>query len=202
MGYIGHVTHYSHKNICRGITEWKGEVNDTRDFRDLEHMNRTIVDNINNVVKQEDVLIHLGDFSFGGIENIKKFRSRIICENIYLTFGNHDHHIKNDREGVKSLFKGTYIENTLEVDGVTFFLKHYPMASWEDMKKGVVMLYGHLHSSNQNKFPGIGKIMDVGIDGHPEFRPYNIRREIIPVMNKRPIMSLLDTDRHGKIKTT
>jgi hypothetical protein len=26
--------------------------------------------------------------------------------------------------------------------------------------------------------------MDVGIDGHPEFRPYNIMREIIPIMDK------------------
>ena len=38
----------------------------TRDFKSLDHMNDAIVDNINNMVGVNDVLIHLGDFSFGG----------------------------------------------------------------------------------------------------------------------------------------
>jgi hypothetical protein len=38
--------------------------------------------------------------------------------------------------------------------------------------------------------------MDVGMDGHPEFRPYDVRREIIPLMNKRPVGSELGSEDH------
>ena len=95
-------THYFHTNICRGITNWRtsnGEIpiEQTRDFKTLEEMNDTIDNNINEVVGQEDVLIHLGDWSFGGFENIEQFRNRLICKNIHLILGNHDHHIDRNR---------------------------------------------------------------------------------------------------------
>ena len=60
--------------------------------------------------------------------------------------------------------------------------------SWRDMKSGAIHLHGHTHFSGDNRF-GNGKKMDVGIDGHPEFRPYNLKDEIIPLMDKRPIVS-------------
>ncbi len=67
-------THYSHTNICRGVTNWRMSdgsipITQTRDFDTIEKMNSRIVDNINEVVGQDDVLIHLGDWSFGGFEN-------------------------------------------------------------------------------------------------------------------------------------
>jgi calcineurin-like phosphoesterase family protein len=72
-------THFSHGNICRGTTNWRlpnGDipVNQTRDFPTLDKMNDAIVNNINEVVGQEDVLIHFGDWSFGGFENIQLLR--------------------------------------------------------------------------------------------------------------------------------
>jgi len=62
--------HYNHKNICRGTTNWRtldGEVpvEQTRDFDTLERMNQSILDGINFNVGQDDVLICLGDWSFG-----------------------------------------------------------------------------------------------------------------------------------------
>ena len=47
-------------------------------------MNTTLVDEINNKVGENDFLIHLGDFSFGGFDNIAEFRGRILCKNIHL----------------------------------------------------------------------------------------------------------------------
>ena len=71
-------THYSHTNICRGITNWRlpnGDVPEkqTRPFETLDKMNASIVNNINEVVGQDDVLIHFGDWSFGGFEQIEEF---------------------------------------------------------------------------------------------------------------------------------
>jgi calcineurin-like phosphoesterase family protein len=71
-------THYNHKNICRGVTDWRtqdGSIPEkqTRNFSNLEKMNNAIVNNINEVVGQDDVLIHLGDWSFGGFEKIQEY---------------------------------------------------------------------------------------------------------------------------------
>ena len=88
-------THYGHKNICRGVSDWNN-LEGTRDFQTISEMNDKIVENINSVVERDDILYHLGDWSFGGPINICKFRERINCENLYIVPGNHDHHIINN----------------------------------------------------------------------------------------------------------
>jgi calcineurin-like phosphoesterase family protein len=190
-------SHFNHKNICRGVTEWRtpeGEVpiKSTRDFPNLDKMNDMLVNNINRVVMPDDDLIHLGDWSFGGFESIQKFWDRINCKNIHLFLGNHDHHVKKDRNGIKGLFKSVdKMEDDFSFGGCRFFLMHYPVESWPNMKTGIIHLHGHTHLSG-------GKKMDIGIDGHPEFRPYNVRTEIIPLMVKRPVgFALGSLDHHG-----
>jgi len=103
-------THYNHKNICRGVTEWRmpdgsTPIEQTRDFTDLEKMNAAIVNGINGVVMQDDVLIHLGDWSFGGFDSILEFWGRLMCKNIYLILGNHDKHIKNNKFDVRGVYE-------------------------------------------------------------------------------------------------
>jgi len=187
-------THYNHKNLCRSVTDWKlpdGSIpiHRTRDFPSLEKMDSTIVNNINAVVGQDDLLIHLGDWSFGGFDKIYVFWERLICKNIYLILGNHDHHIKKDKNGIKQLFTQVVRSNDeYKIDKYQFHLSHYPIMSWKNIGRGTIHLHGHCHFSGDNRF-GKGKMMDVGIDGHPEFRPYNLLTEIIPMMEKRPICS-------------
>ena len=126
-------THFHHKNICRGVTNWRtpeGEipVKQTRDFPDLDRMNAAIVYKINDVVGQDDILIHLGDWSFGGFEKILEFWDRLVCKNIHLVLGNHDHHIERNREGSQELFKSVTHYNTLEYGQFKFRLMHYPIS--------------------------------------------------------------------------
>ena len=113
--------HYNHKNICRGVTNWRlpdGSIpeSQTRDYPDLEKMNAAIVNNINEVVMQDDILICLGDWSFGGFESIQDFWDRIVCKNIHLILGNHDHHIENNRGDIQKLFLSVSHYNTLKID--------------------------------------------------------------------------------------
>jgi calcineurin-like phosphoesterase family protein len=186
-------THYSHKNICRGVTAWRtkeGEipVSQTRDFATIEKMNSSIVNNINEVVGQDDMLIHLGDWSFGGFEQVREFWDRIVCKNIHLVLGNHDHHIENNRNGSQGLFKSVSHYNTLEIGQFKFRLMHYPISSWDGLGKGVMHLHGHCHLPNNLKLSK-GQRMDVGMDGHTEFRPYNVYREVVPLLRNRPKVS-------------
>jgi calcineurin-like phosphoesterase family protein len=196
--FITSDTHYGHSNICRGTTNWRlpdGSipVDQTRDFEIIEKMNDTIVNNINSMVGQDDVLIHLGDWSFGGFDNIKKFRERIICKEIHIILGNHDHHILNNKENVRELFTSVSEYNTLKYLNSTFVLFHYPITSWNGLHKGDIHLHGHVHLSNDKKF-GRGKKMDVGVDGN-DLKPYLIK-EIIELMDDREILSDMLFDHH------
>lgn len=199
--------HYNHKNLCRGVSSWSKE-NYTRDFKTLEEMNESLVRNINDSVKYDDILFCLGDWSFGGIDKIWKFRKRISCQNIHLILGNHDHHIESKTpipvdigdsysilhngkncKNIDELFisVGHYLE--LEIVENKFVLSHYPMASWNGLKKGWMHLFGHCHLLPQQKLMN-GKSMDVGFDGHPSFRPYHIN-EIVSILKNQPICGTL-----------
>ena len=192
-------THYSHTNICRGITNWRlpnGEVPEkqTRPFETLDKMNASIVNNINEVVGQDDILIHFGDWSFGGFENIEELRNRIWCKEIHLIFGNHDHHIVNNRENCQKHFESAQWFLQLNYLGETLECMHYPISSWNGLSKGRIHLHGHCHLPNHKKF-GNGRRMDVGMDGNLEFAPYDLRK-VINDMKKRPIGSELGVDDH------
>jgi calcineurin-like phosphoesterase family protein len=198
-------THFAHSNICRATTNWTGADNVTRDFKSLDHMNDTLVNNINEVVGEDDILIHLGDWSFGGFENIELFRNRINCKNVHLVFGNHDHHIRRDREGIQSLFSSTqdYLMIDLRVhkpgkivDRHTLICMHYPLISWDGMNDGTVHLFGHVHLPKELRLLE-GKAMDVGVDGN-KYYPIEIT-EVLNIVKNQPIKrSTIPRDHHEK----
>ena len=201
--------HYNHKNICRGTTNWRTQdggipIEQTRDFQTIDKMNEAILKGINSNVGQDDILICLGDWSFGGFDSIKQFRDRIVCKNVHLVLGNHDHHVERNRENIQSIFSSVseYLRIVVmepvkknEAKRHEFVCMHYPIQSWDGMNKGVPHLHGHVHLPNESKF-GKGKKMDVGFDGHPEFRPYNLLREIVPLMKNREQLSDMPNDHH------
>lgn len=194
-------THYNHTNICRGVTKWrtaKDEVpiEQTRDFATLERMNSTIVNNINEYVGQDDVLIHLGDWSFGGFEMIEEFRNRIICKEIHLILGNHDHHIDLNRQNCQEHFASVQWFLQLSYLGETIECMHYPISSWNGLRKGRIHLHGHCHLPNHKKHSN-GRRMDVGMDGSVDFAPYDLRL-LINSLKKLPVGSEmgLEDDHH------
>jgi len=196
--YITSDTHFGHKNIVRGTTNWRtqdGEIpiDSTRDFQTIEQMNERLIDGINHHVGQDDTLIMLGDVSFGGFDNIGIFLERLICHNIHLILGNHDHHIDNNRDYVQKRFLSVQHYLEINIDDRNFVLCHYPLQSWHGMNKGVIHLHGHVHLPENRKF-GNGKKMDVGVDGNG-MDPYSID-EIIKIMDKRPVAFEMNGDHH------
>jgi calcineurin-like phosphoesterase family protein len=199
-------THYHHKNICRGVTGWRTEdggipIDQTRDFKDLGQMNATIVNNINAVVGQDDILVHLGDWSFGGFEYISEFRNRLVCQNVYLILGNHDHHIERNKQDIQDLFIKTSHYEILYVTDENgddlkydFVLSHFPICSWHDMSRGRFHLFGHVHLPGHKKIMP-GRSMDVGCDGN-NLKPYELK-EVISLLETRPIKAgALPSDHH------
>jgi calcineurin-like phosphoesterase family protein len=167
-------THYSHSNICLATTKWENPTMGTfRDFSSLEEMNNAIVNNINEVVGEDDILVHLGDWSFGGFDKIREFRERLFCKNIHLVLGNHDQHIQKNKENIRNIFStvNDYLYLDIRIPMKMFTKKyrvicfHHPIASWDGVGDGSYHLYGHLHSKPENRIND-GRCMDVGVDGN------------------------------------
>ena len=194
-------THYNHANICSATTKWTNPVT-LREFKSLEHMNATLVGNINEKVGQDDILIHLGDWSFGGYEQIQKFREQIVCNNIHIITGNHDHHIENNRDNCQTLFNSVnkYVELNVKwnvgtplMGEQTFVLMHFPIASWNNMARGAIHLHGHVHFGPSMRLQE-GKMMDVGCEGNGLY-PIDMS-EVLSIMRDRQIKSLFTKDHH------
>lgn len=212
-------THYHHTNIVRGVSRWT-EKGRCRDFATLEEHNEQIIKNINAVVMLGDTLYHLGDWSFGGIEQIWAFRRRLHCKDIHLILGNHDHHLEHDKEipeyqrgdvtfghnnaeltHLQQFFSSVQHYKELHVNGRHIVLCHYAMRVWNKSHKGSIMLHGHSHGTldvlkpefteptwiGESYFLKNNRTMDVGIDCHPDFRPFSMT-EIVDEMKKKDLL--------------
>jgi calcineurin-like phosphoesterase family protein len=193
-------THYNHSNIVSATTQWTDPVT-CREFKSLEHMNTTLVNNINEVVDQDDILFHLGDWSFGGFEFIQLFRDQIVCRNIHIITGNHDHHIERNRDNIQSIFSSVnkYLDLDVSWDAgkQRFALMHFPIASWNNMARGAIHLHGHVHFEANERI-GEGKMMDVGVDGNNLY-PINMFR-VLSLMEEQPIKSMFKFDHHEVVE--
>lgn len=196
-------THYGHKNICRGTTEWDlsrctssgKDLLGVRDFNTVEEMNQAIVEGI-NIVPENDILFHLGDWSFGGEQNVMAFWKQIKCRTIIFVQGNHDQHVEkyksqmngwspvgtneNHKNGISPDF-GFHQYLELEIGkNLRFCLFHFPIKSWNKMEKGAYHLHGHMHWKEDQRF-GTGRMMDIGYDGN-DLKPYQLL-DVIDMLN-------------------
>ena len=153
-------THYGHANICSATTKWKSGY---RDFDSIEQMNTTIVNGINAKVPSDGLLIHLGDWSFGGSTNVNKFRDELACKVILLR-GNHDHNVIANNNWIK--FADIL---HLSVENFKFVACHYPIIHWHNQSKGAYMLHSHLHGQEDSILKEVHnnqRCLDVGLDNY------------------------------------
>lgn len=155
-----------------------------RPFKDTKEMDKTILDNFNSILTEDDVLYHLGDF--GDYEMV----SKINCP-VCLILGNYEekditmeyddnvydfcHQLR--KEGFESIERTKYISmphpETMEF--ILFNLVHEPSkciykTNSEQTEKNVFNLYGHIHGRQMVRRYG----MDVGVDCH-HFRPVSMK---------------------------
>lgn len=195
--------HAYHKNICRGTTAWdisnqQGEQR-VRDFTTPEEMTEAIVKSWNSIVKPDDELWCLGDWSFAGHPNIKRFRDQLNCKNIHLIFGNHDQHIEPINSPYRECFSSCqYVKNlSFKIDSMksgkygktNIFLSHYSHQVWDKSHHGTIHLFGHSHGT----LKGIGKSMDVGVDTNNLY-PYHLDE----ILDKMKGISVHFVDHHNK----
>lgn len=163
-------THFNHANIIKYCM---------RPFADKDEMNEALINNWNSVVKENDIVFHLGDFMFGNMNRFWDFRSRLNGK-IYLIHGNHDYELM-DKINVDDGFEIVTSQLNIVVNGQKIYLNHFPLLTFDGIykEKPSWQLFGHVHS-NKN-IPGTSADVkrldyllpmqyDVGVDNN-NYRP-------------------------------
>ena len=131
-----------------------------RPFRDVEHMNKTLIHNWNERVKPEDIVYHLGDFCFrggveGGLSRASFWESQLNGKIIHIR-GNHD-----GNNGVKTVITHLMAEFADKV----MLMQHIPpMHPAEIPAFADVVLCGHVHDLWKTKDIGDFSLINVGVD--------------------------------------
>jgi len=154
-------THFHHTNILEY---------DNLPFDDLEHYHKTLIDNWNNAVNNNDEIYILGDFSFGNHKQTTEILSQLNGIK-YLIKGNHDFFLDH-KNFDKSKFEFIKELHELRYDGKTYILCHYPVVANDIKRKNKIMLHGHIH----NKILlNLENTFNVGVTLH-NFAPISIEK--------------------------
>ena len=157
---------------------------ESRGYKNRYEHNDALITKINEVVRPQDTLFHMGDFCLNITPpEFESILSRINCNNIAYIWGNHNSCIRRYYEDAVTTEYGKDIEvypyavgkltylgyyKELIVNGHMIVIHHYPHQIFNQMQKGAWQLSGHSHYSNpttQLDHPD-NKILDVGWDGH------------------------------------
>lgn len=171
--------HFSHTNIL---------VYCKRPWKYVWEMNEALIANWNSVVKETDQAYILGDCGMGSPAHLAGILKRLNGKK-YLIRGNHDKSIKNESLGYFEWDK-EYAKVYPASDGQAVILCHYPILSWDGMRRGSWMLHAHSHRGCNHLNVGI-KRFDVGVDNcnyfpisHEQLKEIMDARGIIAPENK------------------
>lgn len=147
--------HFSHANIMKFCPRTRGR------FTDVEHMNETMIQEWNEKVQPGDIVYILGDFAFCNPEKACQILDRLNGDKILIE-GNHDGKQVADTRFVlrfKEIHKYLRMRHT---DGTGVVMFHFPILEWDQMHRGAVHFYGHVHGDKT----GLEKYRarDVGFD--------------------------------------
>lgn len=163
MTWITSDTHFGHRNIIEYCS---------RPFSSINEMDEALISCWNAVVKPNDIIYHLGDFT------LKKYADEYLDQlngKILFIPGSHDYWLKkvdlNKYKGKLEILPQLY---SIKLFGERIVLCHYPLASWEASFHGSLHFHGHSHG-NMDQIPNR---FDVGVDCN-DFYPHNLEWSVV-----------------------
>lgn len=167
MLYFTADLHFGHEKIIKHVG---------RPFQSVEEMDSKLIRNWNQVIKPEDEVYILGDFTMKG----PKFAAEILRQlngRKYLIRGNHDK-FADRQEFSQDLFEWVRDYSELTWNNYKFILFHYPILEWNEYFRGSINLHGHQHNHEEynleNRKNRIYRY-DVGVDAN-KMRPVSIEQ--------------------------
>ena len=158
-------THFNHKNIIKYCK---------RPFKDVEEMNKVLIENWNNTVTDFDTVFHLGDVALTSESDMKELIPKLKGKK-FLIRGNHD---KKSIEFFRSVGFGFIPENPLKLNNEKLILSHKPLKDTE-IPKGYVNVHGHIHNNPLHKVNPITNEMEYPEDSYSEKLHINVSVDVI-----------------------
>lgn len=169
--HLGHanIIKYCHRPFIQaGDLDSNGNwVSKSIAYQRANEMNEALFFNHNSLVKNNDVIIHIGDFAFDA--NILYYLKRLNGKFKFI-LGNHDERLKSFLYGLRynsdpwlhqkvELYEP---EEEIYINDKLIILSHYSMRVWNESHRGSWHLYGHSHGTLKDDPNSLS--MDVGID--------------------------------------
>lgn len=133
--------HLGHTNIIKYCD---------RPFRDAEEMDGTLIKNHNELVIDDDTVIHAGDFTLSTKRKAENYIRRLNGQHIFLR-GSHDYW----NEDLPYIWEKN-------INGIYIVVCHYAMRVWPKSHYGSLMFYGHSHG----KLPPEKNQWDISVDNN------------------------------------
>ena len=138
-----------------------------RGFSSKDEMNENLIQKWNEVVSNNDIVYHLGDFAFCDRKRYEEFYDRLKGKK-HLILGNHDKKVYSEWTSVQQVL-------LLKTFNRIIWLSHYPHYSWPHSHYNSWHLYGHCHGKLKTSKLSI----DVGVDNYG--RPISLE-EVISII--------------------
>ena len=182
MKYIISDQHFSHFGICDF---------DKRPFTNIEEMDETLIQNWNDVVKEEDTVYVLGDMFYrASSEKVFNVLDRLQGNIIYI-FGNHERPIRKNDKVLKEYFVEhyDYLDIPYEYEGEDYrlVLSHYPIPHFNGhFRDNVVHFYGHVHNTEEENMTQYHQLMNFTNHNHEKAHLMLNVGSMMPYMNYTP----------------
>ena len=128
-------------------------------------MNEIIIERWNKIVKQDDIVYHLGDVFMGSDKEAALKMVARLKGKIYLAYGNHD---SDNRKKVLSQLPNivdVQMGYCLKSGKKGFILTHYPTLTGNTTLDHIYSLHGHTHQKT-NFTEGLPLCYHIGVDSH------------------------------------
>ncbi len=156
MIFVTSDLHFGHKNIIAYTN---------RPFPSAKEMDAALIDNWNRVVRENDEVYILGDFTMQNEKVADSLFLRLRGRK-YLIRGNHDYFAEKYHGAMLEWIKDYY---ELRFNKNLFVLSHYPFAEWNRSHHGAYHLHGHQHNHsdyNLRQRKDGTRRYDVGVDAN------------------------------------
>jgi len=153
--YITSDLHFGHNNIMKFCP-----VTRARFRNDVDYMNEAMIKEWNDIVQPDDLIYILGDVAFSSSQKATDIMRRLNGTKI-LVEGNHDRKVLTDKQ-FYNCFAEVHKYLDIQYNGTKCVMFHYPISEWDQMHRGSVHFYGHLHGNES----GLEKYRckDMGMD--------------------------------------
>ena len=167
-------SHFGHENIMKYCN---------RPFSSIEEHDKALIERWNEIIPEDGIVFHLGDFAFASEQYIKDILEQLNGKK-YLIFGNHDWK-RMTKNICTRYFEDVSQQMVIRIDDKVIYLNHFPFLCYAGSWRGLDaswQIFGHVHSGPNstsgldynrltNLFP---TQFDCGVD-HNNYYPYSYK---------------------------